>query len=376
MENLIEIPVFTPIKGKRRSSEVPDSLRIEISRTPTKQTKLQDNRSYLTNTEKSVAYLKSKLKVEPSKIANELKRSRKSINDFLEKTKTTGNFADQNCKKGRWPKGSIKLNERQKRLLRSWLKDGKLQSARQCYIRLNKIKNLPYASYKSVNSYLKTIGGFVRPKLKSLVSPANKSKRLNYCNDYKDFNFHKVLFTDESSFQLNANNLKMFRFKGRPPPKITKFNPNYSIMVWGGISHQGKTTLKFIDGKVNAEKYQEIVMSKKTEILKLFNKRGRWFFLQDNAPCHRPERVKQFIKEQLSCDLIPHPPQSPDLNPIELVWAAMKVQVEAKRPRNKTQLKDAIEKAWKAMNINFIRKCIDNLQKKMLKIIDCNGELL
>ena len=117
-------------------------------------------------------------------------------------------------------------------------------------------------------------------------------------------------------------------------------------------------------------------MSKKTEILKLFNKRGRWFFLQDNAPCHRPERVKQFIKEQLSCDLIPHPPQSPDLNPIELVWAAMKVQVEAKRPRNKTQLKDAIEKAWKAMNINFIRKCIDNLQKKMLKIIDCNGELL
>jgi len=119
MENLIEIPVFTPIKGKRRSSEVPDSLRIEIFRTPTKQTKLQDNRSYLTNTEKSVAYLKSKLKVEPSKIANELKRSRKSINDFLEKTKTTGNFADQNCKKGRWPKGSIKLNERQKRLLRS-----------------------------------------------------------------------------------------------------------------------------------------------------------------------------------------------------------------------------------------------------------------
>jgi len=54
----------------------------------------------------------------------------------------------------------------------------------------------------------------------------------------------------------------------------------------------------------------------------------------------------------------------------------MKVQVETKRPRNKTQLKDAIEKAWKAMNINFIRKCIDNLQKKMLKIIDCNGELL
>jgi len=223
---------------------------------------------------------------------------------------------------------------------------------------------------------LKTLGGFVRPKLKSLVSPANKTKRLKYCSDYQDFNFHKVLFTDESNFQLNANNLKLFRFKGRPPPRITKFNPNYTFMVWGGVSYQGKTTLKFVEGKINAEKYQDVVLSRKTEIKRLFNRRGRWFMLQDNAPCHRPERVKEFLRNQLGCDLIPHPPQSPDLNPIELVWAAMKVQVEARRPRNKTQLRDAIEKSWKGINITFIRKCIDNLKAKMLKIIDCNGEML
>ena len=184
------------------------------------------------------------------------------------------------------------------------------------------------------------------------------------------------MFTHESTFQLNANNLRAFKFRKRPPPTLTKYNPNYKIMVWGGICSRGKTSLHFVEGKVNARKYKEILLDKKIDMNRLFNKRGKWHFLQDNAPSHRTNHVKDWIKTTFSCELLPHPPQSPDLNPIELIWAMMKVQVEAKRPRNKSQLKDAIEKSWKSITIAQIKKCIYDLPSKMFKIIDCDGDLL
>lgn len=78
----------------------------------------------------------------------------------------------------------------------------------------------------------------------------------------------------------------------------------------------------------------------------------------------------------LRCEMLPHPPQSPDLNPIELIWATMKVQVEAKRPKTKLQLKNAIEESWRKITIAQIRRCIDDLPKRMRKIQECNGDLL
>jgi len=109
-------------------------------KTPPKKMKLQDKESLysnLTNTEKSVAYLNSRLQVKPPKIAIDLKRCRKTINCFLNKTKTLQTFANQNSKKGRWPRGSVNLNQRQKKLLRIWLESGSMNSARQCFQRLN-----------------------------------------------------------------------------------------------------------------------------------------------------------------------------------------------------------------------------------------------
>lgn len=360
---------------KRKSSEMLESIQIEVFKTPLKNTKCQSHNP-LTNTEKSLAYLHSKVSSVPSKIAVALKRSSNSVNDFIKRVNYTGTFEPQNSKKGRWKKGEVKLNERQKTLLKRWLEKNEVRSVRQCTTRLNTIRNLPYASYKSVNTYLKRIGGFVRPKLKSIVSATNKEKRIEFCTKFKDFNFRRVIFTDESSFQLNANNQKSFRFKGKPPPTTTKFNPNYNVMVWGGISCQGKTSLHFIQGKVNAEYYKGIIAEKKEEIERMFRNRGKWLFQHDNAPSHRPSAVRQFIQQELGCELLPHPPQSPDLNPIELIWAIMKTKVEATHPKNKGQLKNAIEAAWKSITVDHIKKCIANLPSKMEKIIKCNGDLI
>ena len=371
----IEYSINTPLRKnpKRNSANFIDSIDIELYKTPLKKTKFS---SSLSNTEKSLAYLHSKVTKTPTKIAVKLGRTKKSITNFLDNVKTTGTFQPKNQNKGRFRRGEVKLNQRQKNLLQKWLKNDEIHSVRQCTIRLNSIRNLPKASYKSVNSYLKTLGNFVRPKLKSLISEKNRKKRVEYCTKYRDFNFKKAIFTDESSFQMNSNNLRSFRFKGKAPPRITKFNPNYSIMVCGGISYNGKTSLHFVSEKVNATYYKKVITEKGDEMKRLFRRRGKWYFVQDSAPSHRPNKVKDHIKETLGCELLGHPPQSPDLNPIELIWAQMKSKIEAKRPKNKSELKSAIEREWKNIRINFVRKCIDNLYTKMDKVLNCNGDLL
>lgn len=50
----------------------------------------------------------------------------------------------------------------------------------------------------------------------------------------------------------------------------------------------------------------------------------------DNASFHKSKRVKELI-EKANCRLIYLPPYSPDLNPIENSWAAIKAQVRKYR---------------------------------------------
>lgn len=379
MSNSQSLESSSPKKRNRSSFEALSTLTIESFKTPTKNIKTAQNNSDhnpLTDTEKSLAYLQHKTGTRTSKIAINLNRTSKTIFNFLKKPNPKTKFAPNHAAKGRWSKGRTKLTLRHKNLLKKWLENGTMHSARQCWIRLNKVKNLSRVSYLPVSNYLKTLGSFVRPKLKTLVSPGNRVKRLQYCAEYEEFNFRKVLFTDESSFQLNSNNVRAFKFKGHTPPRITKYNPNHKIMVWAGISYCGKTTLHFVEGKLNQDKYIEILANHREEMERMFRGRGRWYFQQDNAPCHKPQKVKSYIENYLGAGIIPHPPQSPDLNPIELIWAFMKTKVEEDRPRNKQELKTSIERAWRQVTLDLMRNCINNLPQKMKQVTEKNGDIL
>jgi len=351
----------------------------DIFRTPIKKLRISDspNRVYhLSNAEKAYIYLHDFIGSDPHKIADSIDRDKRSVKAFLKDRDSPEVFSPKHSRKGRWRKNSGKLNEMHKYYLRKWMNDGSLKSARNAYFRLNSIKKLTPVSYNPIRLFLKDMGDFVKPTFKSELSEVNREKRVKYCLKYRNFNFRKVLFTDESMFQLNSNNQKVFKRKGDKPPQKTKLNPNSKIMVWGGISYSGKTELHIVNGKLKADGYVKILKQRRRDMISLFMARKIWYFQQDGAPCHRPLLVKRYIKRWLTPKLLPHPPQSPDLNPIELIWAQMKILVERKTPRTKSELLEAILESWRQIDLGKIRACIDNLQKKIDKIIELNGDLL
>lgn len=67
---------------------------------------------------------------------------------------------------------------------------------------------------------------------------------------------------------------------------------------------------------------------------------GRWkVIIMDNAAFHKSNKTREIIN-QAGCDLVFLPPYSPDLNPIEKVWANLK-----KKIRNKIGEFNSLEKA-------------------------------
>ena len=92
------------------------------------------------------------------------------------------------------------------------------------------------------------------------IHEANKSKRLDWCTERikEEETFGDVIFTDESTVQLECHRRKCFRekmlsklkYKHKHPPKVH---------VWGGISRQGATDLVIFTGIMNTTKYADIL---------------------------------------------------------------------------------------------------------------------
>lgn len=139
-------------------------------------------------------------------------------------------------------------------------------------------------------------------------------------------------------------------------------------MVWAGICWHGKTRIYFLDGWIDNFKYVKLLKSARQDILDLFPEEN-WLFLQDNARAHTHANSIRYVKRWLTPKLKPHPPQSPDLNPIELVWSELKKRVESKHPTTKFELKAAIELSWESIDLQYIRNCIQGLPDRMEKAI-------
>ena len=97
-------------------------------------------------------------------------------------------------------------------------------------------------------------------------------------------------------------------------------------------------------------------------------------FMQDNAPCHKTNLVMDFLRDN-KIQTLDWPPQSPDLNPIENLWAIIKAR-RYKRfgiPRTKEELIEQMFAIWEEIDQELLDTLVDSIENRLKEVVRLGG---
>jgi transposase len=185
-----------------------------------------------------------------------------------------------------------------------------------------------------------------------------------------------IVFTDESTVQMNLKKGGIWRKRGvhlEQEYSPTTAHP-IQVMVWGGILTDGTVTpLIKCPPSVTGEAYIEFLCH--NSIIGFLNARlgvKNYIFQQDNAPAHSKyqDLLLQYVK------MFDWPAKSPDLSPIEQIWAYMKNRLKGRRFGTEDQLYNALVEEWTNLSPDMVRNFTSSFHARCKVCYDIKGESL
>lgn len=225
---------------------------------------------------------------------------------------------------------------------------------------------------------------------------ATIQKRIEFCKKHLSFNWRACMFTDRKRFlyKFPGQAVSKWRWVLKGAPRQGVHSPNHPqcVNVYAGITAFGATICHVVAGtskhkttytnkqgrtasNITAQEYADVLTKTLLpEGRRIFSSQGisTWTFQQDNDPSHKQAGAvikewnsKQSASVQLLCNW---PPNSPDLNPIENLWAAVSAKLDAMGCKTFEEFKVAVEQTVKEEG----RKLGPALVKSMAKRVrDC-----
>lgn len=230
-------------------------------------------------------------------------------------------------------------------------------------------------------------------KKRPLLLPHHAQQRLQFAHQYRHLTpiewRQNWVFSDECSVEFGTGKKRVWSF-GYPSQKwnhdkIVEYpkGKQASLMVYAAIGPFGATELIIMErdklsprGGYSSASYQWAV---EAGLVPIYNGET---YVHDNAPVHTSASTVQWLGEIGIHLFVSWPPYSPDLNPIEHLWARLKEMLYELHPNlhhitNKaTQLQALTEHlptVWEQLKAEWIEAVLDSMPDRLQAVIDANG---
>ena len=143
-------------------------------------------------------------------------------------------------------------------------------------------------------------------------------------------------------------------------------------MVWGVIFHDRPGPIYRVDHTMDSAAYVEILKKFITKVHPSQATSKKLIFQQDNAPCHTAAATMAYLNTT-PIQFLKWPPLSPDLSPIENLWATLCRRVYHHEPRSLKDLWTTIQTEWSQLSANDITPLFNSMEARILSVIEVRG---
>ena len=210
----------------------------------------------------------------------------------------------------------------------------------------------------------------------------HKRQRLSFAHGYSRW-------TEDDWCRIVFADVKTFRGKGRSGqvwvrrPVGAAANQAYSIAhkphpasvpAWGCFSAAGPGYMAMFEGSLDAAGLRDIFRDYLLPTVKeQFGEGADWWLLHDNDPGrHKSQVLKTFMHNNYIRPL-DFPPYSPDLNPIENLWADMDKRMELIDADTKEELEKLVADTWAETSKEYCNALARSMPARIQQVIDRNG---
>lgn len=233
-----------------------------------------------------------------------------------------------------------------------------------------------------------------------LLAPATKAKRLRFAQAHQDTNWDNTVFTDRKRFTFRYPGTRVKQAywveKGQTV-EVKKASHPLSFNVYCGLTKYGTTRVHPVTGtskqkskyttktgkparNITAAEYRVVLQQTLLPAAQqIFTRHGVtfWVFMQDNDPTHRGAAaiIQQWAQGHASkCVLLGEwPAHSPDLNPIENVWAWAQAEVDKLGCKTFDEFKQAVIDTLQRVPKAMCEKLVASMGKRLQAVIQAEG---
>ena len=221
------------------------------------------------------------------------------------------------------------------------------------------------------------------------------NERLRWAMEYKVFtaeDWSYIVFTDEVSVEKgdNVTDIWVFRRLGERDRCLSeqikpRVRNTVSLMLWGCFAGCFRGPLIPLHDTQTAQTYIQLLQEHLVPfIMETLPENGIFdaIFQQDNAPIHTAHSTRQYLQQQ-GFVVMKFPPNSPDMNPIEHIWAVLKKELHRRFPDTsnlpggpeavKRVLAERLAMVWTDIGPDTMNVLIDSMPRRVQALIDAKG---